>query len=75
MSKVRSFLRRFARDESGAALAEYAAIFIVLAIAGTTFLVAVGDQIGLAGTAIDNWIGENVTDRLNGGAGEGEGEG
>jgi Flp pilus assembly pilin Flp len=75
MNKVHSFLRRFARDESGAALAEYAAIFIVLAIAGTTFLVAVGTEIGEAGTAIENWIDQNVTDRLTGDAGAGDGAG
>ena len=76
MNKVHSFLRRFARDESGAALAEYAAIFIVLAIAGTTFLVTVGTEIGEAGLAIEGWIETNITDVLGGvGGGDGDGEG
>ncbi len=63
---LKSFIRRFVRDERGAALAEYAAIFLVLAVAGTTVLFGVGNEIGAAGTAIDNWIGTNVTVPLGG---------
>ena len=61
MDKVRSFLRRFARDESGAALAEYAAIFLVLAVAGTAILIGVGGELEAAGTAIEGWLATNVT--------------
>ena len=60
MSKVRSFLRRFARDESGAALAEYAAIFLVLAVAGTVILVTVGETLAGIGTEINTWLDDNV---------------
>lgn len=60
MSKVRSFLRRFARDESGAALAEYAAIFLVLAVAGTVILVTVGETLAEIGTEINTWLDDNV---------------
>lgn len=60
MSKVRSFLRRFARDESGAALAEYAAIFLVLAVAGTVILVTVGETLADIGTEINTWLDDNV---------------
>jgi Flp pilus assembly pilin Flp len=58
---LRTFVRRLVRDESGAALAEYAAIFLVLAIAGTVVLITVGGEIAAAGTAIDNWLNANVT--------------
>jgi Flp pilus assembly pilin Flp len=64
MSKVHSFLRRFARDESGAALAEYAAIFLVLAVAGTAVLINVGTELGLAGAAIEGWLDTNVTQQF-----------
>ena len=46
MNMLSTFVRRFAREEQGAALAEYAAIFLVLAVAGT---------------AIDTWLNANVT--------------
>lgn len=63
---IKTFIRRFIRDESGAALAEYAAIFLVLAVAGTAILVGVGNELAAAGTAIDNWLGTNVTTPLGG---------
>lgn len=62
----KTFIRRFIRDESGAALAEYAAIFLVLAVAGTAVLVGVGNEIAAAGGAVDAWIGTNVTTPLGG---------
>ena len=61
MGMLRNFGRRFVRDERGAALAEYAAIFLVLAIAGTVVLITVGGEIAAAGTAIDTWLNANVT--------------
>jgi Flp pilus assembly pilin Flp len=61
MDMMRTFARRFVRDERGAALAEYAAIFLVLAIAGTVVLITVGNEIAAAGTAIDTWLNTNVT--------------
>jgi Flp pilus assembly pilin Flp len=61
MSSLRTFVRRFVRDERGAALAEYAAIFLVLATAGTVILVTVGGELADAGTAIDAWLNTNVT--------------
>ena len=64
MGMLSNFVRRFVRDERGAALAEYAAIFLVLATAGTLLLVNVGLEIGAAGTAIENWLGANVTDQF-----------
>ena len=69
MGMLRAFVRRFVRDERGAALAEYAAIFLVLATAGTLLLVAVGTEIGAAGTAIDSWLCTNVTTKLGGACG------
>ena len=63
---LKTFIRRFVRDERGAALAEYAAIFLVLATAGTLLLINVGAEIGAAGAAIDSWIGTNVTTKLGG---------
>jgi Flp pilus assembly pilin Flp len=61
---LRTFIRRFVRDERGAALAEYAAIFLVLAVAGTVVLITVGNQIAAAGTAIDAWLAANVTGKF-----------
>ena len=61
MDMLRTFVRRFVRDERGAALAEYAAIFLVLAIAGTVVLITVGTELEAAGTAIDQWLCTNVT--------------
>ena len=68
MDMLRTFARRFARDERGAALAEYAAIFLVLAIAGTVILITVGGTLADAGTEIDNWLQTNVVDQFVGAA-------
>jgi Flp pilus assembly pilin Flp len=56
-----NLVRRLIRDERGAALAEYAAIFLVLATAGTVILLTVGAELTDAGTAIDTWLNTNVT--------------
>jgi Flp pilus assembly pilin Flp len=64
MNMLRTFVRRFVRDERGAALAEYAAIFLVLAVAGTVVLITVGGEIANAGTPIDTWINTNVTTKF-----------
>jgi Flp pilus assembly pilin Flp len=66
MDMLRTFVRRFVRDERGAALAEYAAIFLVLAIAGTVILITVGGTLADAGTEIDNWLQTNVVDAFVG---------
>jgi len=66
MGMLRTFVRRFVRDERGAALAEYAAIFLVLATAGTVILITVGGELSAAGTAIDSWLCTNVTTNLTG---------
>ena len=68
MDMLRTFVRRFVRDEHGAALAEYAAIFLVLAIAGTVILITVGGTLADAGTEIDNWLQTNVVDAFVGAA-------
>jgi Flp pilus assembly pilin Flp len=64
MNMLRTFVRRFVRDERGAALAEYAAIFLVLAIAGTVILITVGGTLAEAGEAIDAWLQANVVDQF-----------
>ena len=66
MDMLRTFVRRFVRDERGAALAEYAAIFLGLAIAGTVILITVGGTLADAGTEIDNWLQTNVVDAFVG---------
>ena len=68
MDMLRTFVRRFVRDERGAALAEYAAIFLVLAIAGTVILITVGGTLADAGTEINNWLQTNVVDAVVGAA-------
>ena len=69
MGMLRTFVRRFVRDERGAALAEYAAIFLVLATAGTVILLTVGGTLEATGTAIDNWLTTNVLNEFTGGGG------
>jgi Flp pilus assembly pilin Flp len=71
MNMLKTFVRRLVRDERGAALAEYAAIFLVLAVAGTVVLITVGNEIADAGTAIDTWFNTNVTTQFGGGGGGG----
>ena len=61
MAMFGNLVRRLVRDERGAALAEYAAIFLVLATAGTVILLTVGGELTDAGTAIDTWLNTNVT--------------
>ena len=68
MGMLRTFVRRFVRDERGAALAEYAAIFLVLATAGTVILLTVGGTLEATGQAIDNWLTTNVLNSFTGGA-------
>jgi len=60
MGMLGNFVRRLIRDERGAALAEYAAIFLVLATAGTVILLTVGGTLEAAGNAIDLWLNTNV---------------
>ena len=61
MATFGNLVRRLIRDQRGAALAEYAAIFLVLATAGTVILLTVGGELTDAGTAIDTWLNTNVT--------------
>jgi len=61
MGMLGTLVRHLIRDERGAALAEYAAIFLVLATAGTVILLTVGAELTDAGTAIDTWLNTNVT--------------
>ena len=61
MGMLGTFVRRLIRDERGAALAEYAAIFLVLATAGSVILLTVGGELTDAGNAIDTWLNTNVT--------------
>ena len=60
MGMLGTFVRHLIRDERGAALAEYAAIFLVLATAGTVILLTVGGTLEQAGLAIDGWLNTNV---------------
>jgi Flp pilus assembly pilin Flp len=63
-TRGQAFLARFARDDKGAALAEYAVIFIVIALAGTVGLVAVGTNLGTAFNNIGTWITTNIVNRF-----------
>ena len=63
------FAKRLAKlrgDEEGAALAEYAAIFIVIAIAGAAGLVLLGETIDEAFNAAAEWIDAEIVTRLQG---------
>ena len=53
---VVSRLSGLRKDEDGAALVEYAAIFLVVAIAGVAGLTALGTEIDLAFDAIAAWV-------------------
>jgi Flp pilus assembly pilin Flp len=68
MGMLGNLVRRLIRDERGAALAEYAAIFLVLATAGTVILLTVGGTLTEAGEAIDGWLQTNVVANFGGGA-------
>jgi Flp pilus assembly pilin Flp len=72
MDMLKGRVRRFIRDDSGAALAEYAAIFLVLAVAGTVILVTVGNTLQQTGTEINAWLTNQVLTAFqtaNGGGG------
>ena len=60
MDMLKARVRGFIRDDCGAALAEYAAIFLVLAVAGTVILVTVGDTLEDTGTELNTWLTDNV---------------
>ena len=64
MGMLGTLVRRLIRDERGAALAEYAAIFLVLATAGSVILLTVGAELSDAGTAIDTWLNTTVTTKF-----------
>jgi Flp pilus assembly pilin Flp len=66
MGMLRTFVRRFVRDERGAALAEYAAIFLVLATAGTVILVTVGGTLADVGDELNLWLTNNVLTAFQG---------
>jgi Flp pilus assembly pilin Flp len=60
MEMIRNLARRLVRDERGAALAEYAAIFLILATAGTVILITVGGTLEEAGNQLNTWLNTNV---------------
>lgn len=68
-ARAGTFIRKFARDEEGAALAEYAVTFLVIAIAGTAGLVLMGEALRDAFLAIGAWITANITGAFPGGGG------
>jgi Flp pilus assembly pilin Flp len=54
-------MARLARDESGAALAEYAATFLVIATAAVGGFTLLGTNVGGAFNSIASWIATNIT--------------
>ena len=68
-TRGQAFLARFARDEKGAALAEYAVIFVVVALVGVGGLTLVGTEIDAAFNGLATWIQTNITAQFGGGGG------
>ena len=64
MFKLRGVIKRVNKDESGAALAEYAVLLIICAVAGVAGVAVLGGSIGSAFTAMSDWVSSNVVDCL-----------
>jgi Flp pilus assembly pilin Flp len=61
MTRLQTLMTRFAEDEGGAALAEYAVTFLVIAAVSTALLTGLGQNISGAFDAIGQWIADNIT--------------
>jgi Flp pilus assembly pilin Flp len=61
MTRMQTLMTRFAEDESGAALAEYAVTFLVIAAVSTALLTGLGEKLSLAFEGIGNWVADNIT--------------
>lgn len=61
MLRLKNALVRFGKDESGAALAEYAVTFLVIATVATVGLLTLGTNLSDAFAAIAGWVATNIT--------------
>ena len=61
LARISSLIANLRKDDDGAALAEYAVIFLVVAIVGVGGLTLVATNIDGAFNAIATWIGANIT--------------
>ncbi|MEZ5826064.1 MAG: hypothetical protein R3C97_15425 [Geminicoccaceae bacterium] len=57
-------LARLREEEDGAALAEYAVIFVVVAVAGAGGLSLLGAELDTAFNDITTWIATNITSKF-----------
>jgi Flp pilus assembly pilin Flp len=64
MFKLRGVIKRVNKDESGAALAEYAVLLIICAVAGVAGVAALGGSIGTAFSTMSGWVNTNVVGKL-----------
>ena len=56
MSHLATLMKQFARDESGAALVEYAVIFAILVAGAVAALTAIGGDVSTLVTAVDTQL-------------------
>ena len=61
MLRLKNALARFGKDECGAALAEYAVTFLVIATVATVGLLTLGTNLSDAFAAIATWVATNIT--------------
>lgn len=64
MFKFRRVIKRVNKDESGAALAEYAVLLIICAVAGVAGVALLGGSIGSAFSQMSTWVTTNVVTKL-----------
>ncbi len=61
MSQLMNTVSRFVRNDDGAALAEYAVTFLVIATVATVGLLLLGQNLSAAFNAIAVWVANNIT--------------
>lgn len=61
MSHLATLMKQFARDESGAALVEYAVIFAIMIAGSVAVLTAIGGNIFTIVTAVQTQLAPIVT--------------
>ena len=61
MSRLKNSVVRLVQNEDGAALAEYAVTFLVIATVATVGLLTLGTNLSDAFAAIAGWVATNIT--------------
>ncbi|MDB5569301.1 MAG: hypothetical protein JWN93_484 [Hyphomicrobiales bacterium] len=64
MVRLQGCIKRVHEDESGASLAEYAVLLIIVAVAGVGGVQLLGKNLDTAFTNMATWITTNVSSKL-----------